>query len=154
MIYDDMNIHYNYTMKKNWKVGLSSNKHCIHLTMTMSLLFFLLKMLWYFPWNWAKQSSLQGWVLGTSVSSLFHCLCGCWCKGINLWPHQILAWMIVVHLFEQHRTELVCSAILVTHETELGDHDFCLSWSHYTDIIIYITFIFIYKRPRDLSLSL
>ena len=20
-----------------------------------------------------------------------------------------------------------------THETELGDHDFCLSWSHYTD---------------------
>ena len=31
-----------------------------------------------------------------------HCLCGCQCKGINLWPHQILAWMIVVRFFEQH----------------------------------------------------
>ena len=41
--------------------------------------------------------------------AFLHCLCGCWCKGINLWPHQIPAWMIVVCLVEQ-----LCSAILVT----------------------------------------
>ena len=35
---------------------------------------------------------------------LSHCLCGWWCKGKNLWPHWIPAWMIVVHLFEQPKS--------------------------------------------------
>ena len=30
----------------------------------------------------------------------------------------------------QERLTILCAA---THETELGDHDFCLSRSHYTD---------------------
>ena len=44
-----------------------------------------------------------------------HCLCVCWYiyKGINLWPNRILAWIIMVCLFEQHRS-WVCSAILVS----------------------------------------
>ena len=75
--------------------------------------FLVFVMFWNFAWNWAKQSSLQGWVLHREHPKLslafFHCLCGCWCKGINLWPHQILAWMIMVCLFEQ-----LCSAILVS----------------------------------------
>ena len=31
------------------------------------------------------------------------------------------------------KTERLTILRAATHETELGDHDFCLSWSHYTD---------------------
>ena len=64
-----------------------------------------------------------------------NCLCGCWCKDINLWPHHILAWMIVVCLFGQH-IRWVCSAILVTKSSVMqslknstGGEDLCRkSW--------------------------
>ena len=40
MIYDGINIYYNYTMKKICRVILSSHKQCIHLTISLFLVFF------------------------------------------------------------------------------------------------------------------
>ena len=81
---------------------------------------FSINVKWIFAWNWAKQSSRQGWVLHREHRKLSlafsHCLCGCWCKGINLWPYQILAWMIVVRLFEQHRSWSVQPFYLQNHQ--------------------------------------
>ena len=70
----------------------------------MSTTTFFFLMLWI-GWHrvYCKDEFHTGNIQQLSLA-FSHCLCGCWCKGINLWPHQILAWMIVVHLFKQYRS--------------------------------------------------
>ena len=103
------------TAWKKFAVRLLSNKQCVHLTMSLFLFFFYaLNFCMELSKTWVHCKG-EFYMMNIQKLSLdfSHCLCGCWYKGINLWPHQILAWTIVVCFFEQHRS-WVCSAILVS----------------------------------------
>ena len=93
-------------------ISSSSSNHChllfiFHIALSginMSRTTFFFNVM-NFAWNrvYCKSEFYIGNIQKLSLA-FSHCLCRCWCKGINLWPHQILAWMIVVHLFEQYRS--------------------------------------------------
>ena len=89
------------------KVKLSSNEQCIHPIMSLFLFF---KNVIHLCMELSKTTEFiikgEFYIVNNQKLSLAfsHCLCGCWCQGTNLWPYQILAWMTVVCLFEQHRS--------------------------------------------------
>ena len=83
--YDDMNIYYNYTKNLQsqtfvkWTVYLPHNEPFL-------VFFFLCN---EFCMELSKKEFIAKYIQKLSLA-FSHCLCGCWCKGINFWPHQKL----------------------------------------------------------------
>ena len=50
-------------------------------------------------------------------------------------PGSLAGWLVVLFFYGRtgHKTERLTILHAATHETERGDHDLCLSRSHYTD---------------------